>query len=140
VVSARFQKTLEDGDYRSLEGFTGKDVRAADVSGVEFPRLVDPIDDLPPASVILSVRRSGARLVVRGVSHDNGEVASVTVNGVPAKITSLSAGVADWEAAVEPPGDGAISAGAADKAGNAEATPHRVRSGEQQGGSRRARV
>ncbi len=140
VVSLKFEQALKDGDYRALDGFTGKDVRAAAVSGVEFPRLLDPVDDLPPASVILSVRRSGSRVAVRGISHDNGEIASIRVNGAPARIISLSAGVAEWEAAVEVPADGLISAGAADKAGNAEETPHRVRSEDKRSEGRRARV
>lgn len=140
VVSVKFEKTLKSGDYRAMDGFTGKDVRAAAVSGVEFPCLLDPVDDLPPASAILSVRRVGARLAVRGISHDNGEIVSISVNGAPARIVSLSAGVADWEAAVEIPADGLISAGAADKVGNVEETPHRVRFKEKEGGGRRARL
>ncbi|HVR73109.1 MAG TPA: hypothetical protein VMT52_02200, partial [Planctomycetota bacterium] len=140
VVSVEFSKLMTDGDYRSIEGFTGKDVRAAAVEGVEFPSLLEPVDDLPPATIILSVRRVEARLVVRGMSHDNGDVASVLVNGSEGRIVSNSAGVADWEAVIEPPADGLVSAGASDRAGNEEKTPHRVRFRAQESGPRRIRL
>ncbi|MGH7752259.1 MAG: G8 domain-containing protein, partial [Gemmatimonadales bacterium] len=87
VASVKFEKLMAEGDYRPVEGFTGKDVRAATVSGVEFPRLLDPIDDLPPATVITSVQGSEGKLLVRGVSHDNGDLESVTVNGRRALLT-----------------------------------------------------
>jgi hypothetical protein len=98
VLSDRFAAAFKEGEYRSIEGFTGADVRASTVTGVEFPTLLEPTDDLAPATMILSQRRGDAGLVVRGISHDNGDVASVSVNGRPAKILSLVAGVADWEA------------------------------------------
>jgi len=127
VVSAKFAELMKDGEYGPVDGFTGGDVRAAAVRGVEFPRLLDPVDDLPPATVILAVRRVEGGVVVRGVSHDNGDIASIRVNGREAKITSLSAGVADWEAAIDLPADRLVTAGAADRAGNEEKTPHQVR-------------
>ncbi len=140
VVSRQFAKLMAGGDYRTVDGFTGKDVRAATVSGVELPSLLDPVDDLPPATVILSVRRVDDKLVVRGISHDNGDIASVGVNGRPARIVSLFAGVADWEAVIEPPADGRVSAGASDRAGNEEKTPHRVRIGAKERRGRSARL
>ncbi|MBI4601706.1 MAG: G8 domain-containing protein [Planctomycetes bacterium] len=140
VVSVKFGELMKDGEYGPVVGFTGKDVRAATVSGVELPRLLEPVDDLPPATVITSVRRSETGLIVGGISHDDGELASVMVNGRAARIVSLSAGVADWEAEIQVPAGGEVIAGAADVAGNVEATPHRLRIGPRTGGGRRARL
>jgi hypothetical protein len=63
---------------------------------------------------------------LRGVSHDNGEVARVDVNGSPARIVANAAGVADWEAEFPLPSTGRVTARAADVAGNVEATAHEV--------------
>lgn len=122
VVSTKFPALMNDGQaYEEIEGFTGPQVRAAQVEGVEFPTLLEPVDDLPPATLITSVRREGEKLLVRGVTQDNGEVAGVEVNGAGAKILSSHAGVADWEikldAAAAP---GAITAHSTDAAGNIE--------------------
>jgi G8 domain len=120
VVSARFPDAMADADYHTIEGFTGKDVRAAEVTGVAFPTLLTPVDDLPPATLITSVRREGRRLLVRGVAEDNGEVAGVTVNGRAARLLESHAGVTDWEIRVEAPKDGTLRATATDRAGNRE--------------------
>ena len=61
---------------------------------------------------------------MRGVSHDNGEIATVSVNGHPAKITSQHAGVADWIITLDAPADGRFLAQATDRAGNVELMPH----------------
>lgn len=68
----------------------------------------------------------GAKRIVRGVSHDNGEIATISVNGRPATITTQHAGVADWVITLEAPTDGGYLAKATDRAGNAEQTPHKV--------------
>jgi exodeoxyribonuclease-5 len=47
------------------------------VGDLEFPELLNPIDDEPPATVILSVKRGPGGIVVRGVAHDNGEIVKV---------------------------------------------------------------
>jgi hypothetical protein len=47
-------------------------------------------------------------------------------NGAPARVLAEHAGVADWEARIEPPFPDVISAGARDRAGNEEKTPHEV--------------
>jgi len=88
--------------------------------------LLDPVDDLAPATIITSVRRTGGRLVVHGVSHDNGDVASVTVNGVSASLLPAGSGIADWKADIEAPADGMLTARAVDRAGNDEQSPHRA--------------
>jgi hypothetical protein len=126
VVSAKFEEMMEGGAYHSVEGFTGKGVRAAEVTGVEFPVLLEPADDLAPATAITRILRDGDALVIRGVTHDDGEIVQVAVNGAPAKLLAEHAGVADWEARIQPPFPDRISAGARDRAGNEEKTPHEV--------------
>ncbi len=64
---------------------------------------------------------------MRGVSHDNGEIATITVNGHPATIIAQHAGVADWTLTLDGPASGHYVAQATDRAGNAELTPHEVR-------------
>jgi hypothetical protein len=123
VVSARFPEMMKDGEYRAVEGFTGRDVRAARVDPVPFPTLLQPVDDLPPATLITSVRRSGGKLIVRGVAEDNGEIASVSVNGEPARLTAAG-GVMDWEITLVAPKGGRLVARAVDRAGNPEKMPH----------------
>jgi hypothetical protein len=122
VVSVRFPQLMGDGDYKSQAGFTGKDVRSAQVSNVPFPTLLEPLDDLPPATIITSVREDGGKLFVRGVSQDNGEIAAVTVNGRPARIVESHSGLADWEVAVDGPFPHTLDAHATDRAGNVERT------------------
>ena len=123
VVSEKFPGLMKDGhEYKQVANFTGKRVRAAEVDGVEFPTLLEPVDDLPPATMITSVRRENGKLIVRGVTHDNGEIATVTVNGKPANVVAQHAGVADWEATVEGGAVKELTAGATDKAGNEEKT------------------
>jgi hypothetical protein len=124
VVSARFPELMKDGDYRSIDGFTGDKARAADVPGVEFPALLDPVDDLPPTTVITRVQREGANVVVRGTTADNGTVKRVLVNGKEAK--ALSPNFAQWEVVLRDvkPGEVKLSAHAEDAAGNVEKRPH----------------
>jgi len=124
VAGAKTLDPVTDAAYRRIDGWTGGDARAAAATGVPFPQLLAPVDDLPPATLITGIRADGARRVVRGVSHDNGEVAAVTVNGRPATITSQHAGVADWVVTLDAPADGRYAAAATDRAGNSELTPH----------------
>jgi hypothetical protein len=93
---------------------------------VAFPTLLSPVDDLPPATMIRSVRRDGEKWVVIGLSHDNGEIVRVTVNGRAAEILSTRAGVVDWKVGIPRPADGAVNALATDAAGNAETLAHRI--------------
>lgn len=123
VVSGRFPDMMRGGSYQLIEGFTGKDVRAAEIANVQFPELLKPVDDLAPATLVTSVRKMSGKLLVRGVSHDNGEIAVVTVNGRAAKVLGTNAGVVDWEVALDAPRDGKISATAVDRAGNTERPP-----------------
>jgi hypothetical protein len=123
VVSRKFPDKLASRGYSEREGFTGRDVAAAVLSQQpEFPNLLAPKDDLAPVTMITSVKRKDGRLTIRGVSHDNGTITSVTVNGSEAKIIAQQAGVADW--AVEIPVAEKLEARARDEAGNAEKRPH----------------
>ena len=90
-----------------------------------FRSLLHPVDDLPPATVILSARKQAdGKLLVRGVTQDNGDVTEVTVNGQRAKILTQHAGVADWEITV--PAAKELLAAARDQAGNAERNGHKL--------------
>jgi hypothetical protein len=109
---------------RSSSDLPGPDTSITTEAGVEFPELLAPIDDLPPATLIAHVTVAGARIHVRGVTHDNGEIAQVTVNGIAAKITTQQAGVADWSVTLERPADDRLVARSSDRAGNQEQTPH----------------
>ena len=127
VLSAKFADEMSDAAYRPVDGFTGKDVRAADIKSADFPTLLDPVDDLPPATMITSVQRVKSQLIVKGISQDDGDIASVIVNGRPAKIISSHAGVADWEISLPlSEAKKRLVARAVDHAGNAENTAHTV--------------
>jgi hypothetical protein len=127
VLSVKSQEVLDAGNkFRTEPGLTGKDTRVTEVKGVVFPKLLDPVDDLPPTTVITHVRQAGAKLIVRGTTADNGPVARVLVNDEPAR--ALAPNFAEWEAVLAlPPGAArTIRAHALDAAGNVEPRPHVV--------------
>src|SRR5262249_5265716 len=96
--------------------------RATEVEGVAFPKLLDPIDDLPPATVITHVTRRNDKLLVRGTTADDGQVVKVIVNGKQA--TASADNSAKWQ--IELPAADKVSAHAEDAAGNTEKVPHVV--------------
>ncbi len=113
--------------YLREEPFTGAKARIVEVKEVPFPKLLDPVDDLPPATVITHVRRlEGGKVVVRGIASDNGTIKRVTVNGEAAKPRGNS--LAEWEIVLEkvPAGKLTLTAHAEDEARNVEKTPHVV--------------
>ncbi|MDX1947593.1 MAG: G8 domain-containing protein [Pirellulaceae bacterium] len=127
IVSTKADDLLADGNkYRQEPPLTGDESVVAEVSGVQWPTLLTPTDDLPPATIITQVRRSQGKVTVLGVSHDNGEIATVKVNGQPAVVVARGPGVVDWSLELPLPADGKLTAFAADEAGNAEKTPHQV--------------
>jgi hypothetical protein len=127
IVSTKSADLLKDGnEYRQLPPLTGDESVVAEVKDVAWPKLLDPVDDLPPATIVLSVRRTGDKLLVRGVSHDNGTIRSVTVNGQQAKLNAIQSGMIDWSIELPMPGDAKIFAAATDEAGNREALSHVV--------------
>ena len=126
IVSTKAKDLLSDGrQYRSLPPLTGDESVVAEVGNVAWPDLLDTIDDEPPATVILSVVVDDGRTIVRGVSHDNGEIAAVEVNGKPAQFVASASGVVDWQAALASDA-GTVVAFAKDRAGNVERLAHRV--------------
>jgi hypothetical protein len=97
------------------------------LSSAAFPRPLDPVDDLPPATVITFVGQPDhGKLVVRGTTSDNGTVTRVLVNGREAKATAPN--FAEWEIILDRvrPGDLKLTARAEDAAGNAEQFPHEL--------------
>ncbi len=128
VVSTKAKDLLGDGNkYHPEVPLTGDESRVAEVHDVAFPRVLDPIDDLPPATVITHVSRpKDGKLTVRGYTSDNGTVTKVLVNGRPAR--SLAANFSAWEIVLESgrPGELKLAAHAEDAAGNVEKLPHTV--------------
>jgi hypothetical protein len=88
---------------------------------------MEPVDDLPPSTVILSLSKVGSKLEVRGTSSDNGTIKRVLVNGREAR--ALTSNFRDWEAILDDPGSSEVkvTAHAEDSAGNVERNPHVVR-------------
>ncbi|MBM3995524.1 MAG: hypothetical protein FJ303_15415 [Planctomycetes bacterium] len=105
---------------------TGDESRVTEVKGVAFPKLLDPVDDLAPTTVITHVAIKDGKTHVRGVTSDNGTVAKVVVNSVEA--TATRANFAEWEAWLPLPRGEAvpIRAHAIDAAGNVEKHAHVV--------------
>ena len=127
VLGVKSKEVTSDADrFREEPGLTSKLTRVTEVKGVPFPKLLDPVDDMPPATVITHVRKSGGKLVVRGTTADDGTVTEVLVNGQPAR--ALAANFAEWEAILEPAAFASreVRAQATDAAGNVEPRPHIV--------------
>lgn len=125
VVSIAARDLMEDGhDYHEKPPLTGNESRVAEVKDIAWPKLLDPVDDLPPVSVILSAVRENGKWIVRGISHDNGAIVSVQVNQVNARVVASSSGVVDWKVTIDEPEDGLVSAFAHDDSENIEATAH----------------
>ncbi len=131
--TAKFEATdakdfAADGlKYRDDQPFTGHEARLTEVHGVEFPQLLDPVDDLPPTTVITDVSpASGGKLLVRGTTADNGPVRRVLVNGQEAR--AIGDNFSQWEIALDRPAGAElkIAAHAEDAAGNIEPRPHVV--------------
>ncbi len=125
IVSTAAQDLIGDGNqYTSQPPLTGSEARVAEVEDAAWPELLDRVDDLPPATIITAIDRQPHRVIVRGVTHDNGEITGVTVNDLPATIVAHEAGVADWQIELDLPANGQISAFARDAAGNIERMAH----------------
>jgi hypothetical protein len=128
VVSTRSPEyKAEPGKYHDEKPLTGDESKVAEVKGVPFPQLLDPVDDLPPTTVITSVDRVGSgKLLVRGTTADNGTVKKVIVNGQEARATA--ANFAEWEITLDGSVGVRLEAHAEDAAGNIERRPHVVAS------------
>lgn len=124
VVRVNSGDLKSDGlNYAAKPPFTGRDVLVAEVKGTPFPTAVlDPVDDLPPATVITHViPQKDGKLLVRGTAADNGTITNVVVNGQSAR--ALRPNFAEWQITLE---GRELSAHAEDAAGNVERTPHVV--------------
>ncbi|MEZ5301142.1 MAG: hypothetical protein R3F11_10885 [Verrucomicrobiales bacterium] len=125
VASTRAADLYDEAKFQRDDPFTGDESAIAEIDAdLEWPKLLDPVDDEPPATVILGATRQGDRVLVRGVAHDNESVAEVRVNGSLAVLSPAAKGVADWQIEIALPPNGEIAAKAKDAAGNAELTPH----------------
>lgn len=134
IVSSAATDLLADGsDYREDPPLTGDEARVAEIKDVEWPELLRPIDDEPPATTILwpndgaVLHFSGGRLVVRGATTDNTSIKRIVVNGTEAE--DVDYGFHQWEATLTNigPGELFLEAYAEDGFGNVEITPHRIR-------------
>ncbi|MGE3809442.1 MAG: G8 domain-containing protein, partial [Gemmataceae bacterium] len=111
------------GKYREEKPLTGNGSRVAEVKDIPFPKLLDPVDDLPPQTIITHVRKQNGKLIVRGTAADNGTIRRVLVNGKEAK--AVDANFATWEVVLD--GKPAkLSAHAEDEAGNVEKLVHEL--------------
>ncbi|MSR54986.1 MAG: hypothetical protein EXS09_17115 [Gemmataceae bacterium] len=124
IVSTKTKELKNDGlEYGEEVGLTGDQSRRAKVPNVAFPKSVDPVDDLPPTTVIMQVKKQAGKLVVRGSTSDNGTVKRVLVNGVEAKATREN--FAEWEIVL--PMGTSVVAYSEDAAGNVEKLKHEVK-------------
>lgn len=148
IVSTRSPEYLREKEkFHAEPPLTGDESRVAEVTEIEFPKLLDPVDDLPPATVVtlpqrgLAAKLQDGRLLVRGTTTDNDSTRRVLVSivaadaeGEPlpdAKAVQVEAADIDfnfhqWQATFENvrPGNYLIIAQAEDAAGNVEQTPH----------------
>ena len=114
-------------DYKAMPPLTGDESRVAEVAGVDWPEVLEPVDDLPPATIITSIREQNGNVELQGVSHDNGAITKIAINGQPAEVTSSGAGVVDWQITLKTPANRKLTAAATDDAGNTEQqTAHRI--------------
>lgn len=120
VVSIRSPEyKAEPESYRTEAPLTGDESRVREVKDLPFPTFPDPVDDLPPMTVVTRIERRNGKLLVRGTCLDNGTVARVVVNGQEAK--ALAPNFAEWE--LEVPAATKVQAHAVDAAQNSEKTP-----------------
>lgn len=127
VVSTRAPDLIGDGsEYREEPPLTGDESRVAQVRDVPFPQLLDPVDDLPPATVITHVRRMDAgKVLVRGTTSDGSAVKRVLVNGKEA--SPIGQDLTEWQIVLhDAAGAQKLAAHSEDSAGNIEPRPHVV--------------
>ena len=100
------------------------DPKGTQPTEAEFPGALQPVDDLPPATIITqTLEHADGSLLVRGTTADNGTVKRVVINGRDAK--SLRENFAEWEVTLTRTEAGTkLTAHAEDAAGNVEPKPH----------------
>ncbi len=123
VVSAKSGEVkTEPATYKSESPLTGDESRVTEVRDIPFPQLLDPVDDLPPSTIITSVTRTSDGWLVRGSASDNAEIKQVSVNGAAAR--AVRGNFAEWTITLPLNGTTTIMASALDGAGNSERTAH----------------
>lgn len=111
--------------YERIEGHREYYGRGIMPRESEWPGSLNPVDDLPPVTVITRLQRlDSSRVRVLGTTADNGEVVRVRVNGAEAR--ALAPNFLEWEATFDLPAGAAVTAGGEDAAGNVEKVPHRL--------------
>jgi len=126
VLTSATDLTSDGAKYEKSAPLTGHESVMAEVADVPWPELLQPVDDVPPATIITSVRKDGNDVVVRGTSHDNGEITKIDVSGTSAKVVGSGSGVVEWEAKLRLPENKVLIAVGTDAAGNVEQTGHRL--------------
>jgi hypothetical protein len=132
VSTAAGDYPRDSKEYRAEAPLTGQESRVADVGDVPFPKLLDPVDDTPPATAItfpqrgVVAHRQGDRLIVRGTTTDNVQTKRVLVNGVEAR--DIDYNFHQWEVELTGVKTGPLTleAYAEDAAGNRERYPHKM--------------
>lgn len=130
IVATNAKDFGADGlKYRAETPLTGHEARVTEVHDVEFPKLLDPVDDLPPTTVITNVRReSGNRVLILGTTAAVGRVKRVLVNGKEAR--AVRDNFAQWELELDlgpsrsPGAARKLEAHGEDAAGNIEPRAH----------------
>jgi hypothetical protein len=98
-------------------------------SSEAFPAPLEPVDDLPPATVVTQVLIvEPGKMIVRGTTSDGGTVKRVSVNGQDAR--PVRPNFAEWEVLLPVP-NGVVEpiAFAEDTSGNIEKQPHHATNG-----------
>lgn len=111
---------------------TGPDSRVREIADIAFPQLLQPVDDLPPATVITTpqsgavIKLQDGKLLIEGTTTDNVRTKRVTVNGVDAQDVDYN--FHRWRVTLSDvrPGPLKLTTYAEDQAGNVERTPHEV--------------
>jgi hypothetical protein len=120
VASTRSQDyKSHESEFKKINYFTGDESQAKEVKDVPFPQFPKLVDDLPPFSVITRIQKEGGKVLVEGVSSDNGLITKVLVNGREA--SSVTSNFANWKIILDEISSGGIvEAKAVDAAGNEE--------------------
>lgn len=128
IVSIKAKDLIHDGNrYVEQRPVTGDESRIAEVKNVPWPELLTPVDDLPPVTVITDIMQQKQQLVIKGITHDNGEIRSVIVNGHQAELKHSTPGVVDWLIKIDKPKTKRVQAYSRDQAGNVEKMIHELR-------------
>lgn len=127
VASTRSQDyKSHESEFKKINYFTGDESQAKEVKDVPFPQFPKLVDDLPPFSIITRIQKEGGKLLVEGVSSDNGLITKVLVNGREA--SSVTSNFANWKIILDEISlGGIVEAKAVDAAGNEEKFTNKVK-------------